>query len=224
MSASILIYDIPEVVKPRLPHRLTPAGFLRPVAVRIQGSAWVIQERDLRAVAAQLSEWRSLGITWNTVRFHEDEGETLAMLVITNIRSQVREKIDNAREAVAAECASLELGSVESEKRFRTRRNVIIRESRRMIAEVRQAAGRFGIQAEHLDGGAGWGVMVDSLDARMKRLCDSFATAVRKVRAKNGSGDAAARSAALGEIPPDVFADYCDENDVPHSIRDAFGL
>lgn len=217
MSASLLIYDIPENAGIK-----NPSWELRRWAFRINLSCWVIRTADIPY--GLLGRMQKKGATWHAVKFDAGEDEKLVAMAVDAINSELQKAIDRGE---ASEGRAVRLGDrlEDSDARFRAyrkRSGAINRRLARMIKYAQEAAGRFGIETErfslaaHMD-------RVNLLWVAMQRRARAYSEAAEKLAAES-PGDPMAAALHADAVPAAVAADYIDDrkDGAGAELREAF--
>jgi hypothetical protein len=216
LSACLLIYDIPERSSVRNPSRR-----LRSVAVRVNLSCWVIREGDIPY--ALLNEMALGGATWHVVRFDAGESVKLVGMAVEAIKRDIRDAMRRANRSADAAGRRLDNSTddpSEAKRRFAERARPIIRRLNRLLADVKQAAERFGIDPNAISL-ADAHASVSALQAGMLSRAKAYGEAVEQIRLLGDS--AMARAAAADLVPIGILADDIDDHDGDSTaLREAF--
>jgi hypothetical protein len=207
MRASILAYYIPETV-----DVTNPSGRLRRLGFRIDGSVWVIPTGDLPY--KYLHDLERRGVTWHAVEFGENEGAKLVRMATAAITAEIRRGLASAERSAAMAIVELE-GSEEplaAEIRYNRQTGDIVRRVNNLVKDMREVAGRFGIDAAELMNCASGQVV--SIKAGMRERARLYAAAIDELRAVAGDNDPMVKAALKDNAPPLILADYMEDNDV----------
>jgi hypothetical protein len=211
-----LIYDIPE--KSRVPN---PSRRLRPIAVRVNLSCWVVREGDIPY--ALLHEMARGGATWHVVRFDASEGAKLVGMAVEAIKRDIRDAMRRANRSADAAAQKLDPAAedpTEVKRRYAERARPVVRRLLRLLADVRKAAERFGIEPESVSL-ADAHAAVSALQAGMLARARAYGEAVEQARML---GDAAMAGAAAADlVPAGILADDIDDRGGDAgALREAF--
>ncbi len=204
LQACLLIYDIPE--RSSVPN---PSRRLRPMAVRVNLSCWVIREGDIPY--SLLHEMATGGATWHVVRFDASEGAKLVGMAVASLKRDIRDAMRRANQSVSAASRSLDPTAdnpTEAKRRYAERARPIVRRLVKLLSDVQKAAERFGIDRATLsltDAMAG----VNSLQAGMLARARAYSEAIEQVRTLGDS--AMANAAAADLVPAGILADDIDD-------------
>lgn len=207
----LLIYDIPE-----RSGIANPSVRLRRLAIRINLSCWVVRENDLPY--ALLDSMRTRGAIWHAIKFDSGEVEKLLELALEQIRKELKAAVSRALQQQRSAEGVLEdadMGEPERRAAYRARAVAIVRRTQRLVAAMKSGAERFGIV--NFDGQfSGMSASVSGMDAAVKALCAALGITLGRARK---SGVAAVRqgaaSASADVMPADIFADLCEDHDIP---------
>src|SRR5687767_14905134 len=135
LQACLLIYDIPE--RSSVPN---PSRRLRPIAVRVNLSCWVIREGDIPY--ALLHEMAAGGAMWHVVRFDASEGPKLVGMAVEAMKRDIRDAMQRANRS--AEVAGRRMETTqetpsEARRRFAVQSRPIIRRLTRLLSDVQKA-------------------------------------------------------------------------------------
>jgi hypothetical protein len=208
LSACLLIYDIPD--SSNYPN---PSGRLRPLAIRIQLSGWVIPERDIPY--GLITEMRSAGCTVDIVKFDASQGANLLDLAIRSIRMDIRKALENARRT--RERAENRLTGEESPeeavrryRRFRREQSQITRRLRLLLNQFRQATERFGIDPSSVDL-TGSVAAVQSIRAGMETRVQAYRKMMENLDVRFGRDNGITAAMRRDAIPAGIVADWAED-------------
>lgn len=217
VQACLLIYDIPE--RSNVPN---PSDDLRPMAVRVNLSCWVIREGDIPYHL--LNDMKAGGASWHVVKFDAGEAGKLAAMAIEALKRDTRDAIKRAREAQRKAEERLKSGeNAESVARYVQRGREAVSRLRRLLADFRKAAERMGLDVGSLSLDTARTAVdaLHSIYSNRARLYAEAATAAGSVDASDARAMGAA--AKSDRVPAVILADYLDDNGGNGApLRDAF--
>lgn len=198
--------------------------------IRITKSCWVVMESDLNrgAMLGIIRIMNENGVKNYSVPFDNSGMCTLREMAIANIRTEIEERLADARATRDAAFERLENESdanfVARRRRFMSAARAIERRIKRSLDLVAGAAARFGINSTDI------GVEIAAADCEiiadvMARRAATFATAHGILTRRGGMSRTVAEQLSTGEMPAAIVADWlcdADETEAGDALRDAF--
>jgi hypothetical protein len=208
LSACLLIYDIPDDAN--FPN---PSGRLRPIAIRIQFSGWVIPERDIPY--GLITEMRSAGCTVDIVKFDASQGANLINLAIRSIRMEITKAFANARKTRdrAENRLTGDENPAEAVRRyrqFRREQSGITRRLRALLEQFRRATERFGIDPASVDL-MGSMAAVRSIRTGMEVRVQAYRKMMEDLDVRFGRDNGITAAMRRDMIPAGIVADYAQD-------------
>lgn len=201
-----LFYDVPTNAD--LDH---PSQWLRGIAVRLNGSVWLMHESDLPSF--RVLEMEREGVDWFTLPVDTTDAEHILKIVTKKLVSEIREVVASAQsncDTASLRAERSKKTAKEVEKGYRYRCNAIIKDAGKKIQQYRKAAQRFGVSPESLRL-PGARQTMESLRSAVLEKCRAYAEAAREVEARS-PGSPMAKAARKGQVPAAILADYAQDN------------
>lgn len=218
MNASLLVYDIPDAS-----GVANPSGRLRRLGVRVNLSAWVIPTSDIPY--AFLHRLAARGVTWHAVKFDASEGDKLIELATSAIKLELQRGIASARRSAADAAAELETADepAAAELRFNRQTRAIVARVNKLIKDMRECAGRFGVDIGERALTAETAVV--RIKAGMHERARIYAEAAGLIRKATGNpNDPMAAAIDADRAPHYAAADYlADHGGDSSPLQEAFG-
>jgi hypothetical protein len=207
MNACLLTYDIPEnaTYTDRYGRERpfpSPAPQLRPYAIHLELSAWVLREGNIPH--ALIGRILASGGRAHVVKFAPEEGAKVVEMAVASVRKSVRDglaraeaSIKSAERAADRDQANPDLEAQEARKRFARRTGATMRRLSRLLKDLRSAAGKFGIDPDHVQLNQA-GNHVTSFNEAIRVRAERLLSLAAELRAQTGNPDdamAAARKA-----------------------------
>ncbi len=206
MSAPyLLMYDIPETVKIGNPTR-----WLRPIAVRMNKSVWIIQEDNIPY--RQLDELEHHGVTWYTIPFDVRAMGDIVEVVIRSVVADIRGVVQRSNDSCAKLTRTIRgrKGLVADKvKLHRKKVAPILRKMGREIIALRSAAQTFGVDPIAI----GYEAAESSIRGLRSAMLTKGKTMLEAARQLELTypNDPMAKAVRTGGVPAGVLSDYLED-------------
>lgn len=217
MSATcLLVYDIPDSAGIR-----NPSSRLRPIAVRINLSGWIIKKDDVPY--ALLNEMRLQGANWHVVEFPDNQAPVLLAMAREALRKEVEAVVASAKKtARKTEMAQLTADGEGDPKAYLRAVKAALRRADVKLDAYRTAARRFGVDGAEFGLNAAMrnvSCLRDSVEVKAAAYVRMIEQA-SEIPGLEGIADAASRDA----VPAEILMDALEDAGVDVSpARTAFG-
>lgn len=208
MQACLLIYDVPTGAVPMNQH---PCVRLRPLAIRLQLSGWVILEGNIPY--NYLTYLTEQGCQWDVIKFDQGENKKLIQKAIQSVKNEIRATIKSARDSFQSCSAQLNADDMVPEdkaKRFDRNTKATIKRLKQTLADLRQAASTFGIGDNDLNIVEAF-QQVNVIQATIAAKAAEYTRAINELAKLRGNGDGMVRAARADQVPAGILADYLDD-------------
>jgi len=216
MQACLLIYDVPTGSIPMAEH---PCVRLRPIAVRLQLSGWVIMEGNIPYT--YLHYLTEKGCTWDVIKFDQAENEKIIQKAIASTKNEIKATIQSARKSYTDSCARFSDGSMVPEdalKKYDTNTKATVKRLKQTLADLRKAASTFGIGDKDLNVVDAF-QQVNALQASIAEKAKEYSRVVNELAKQRGENDGMVRMARADQVPAGVLADYAEEHGVKGTAK-----
>jgi hypothetical protein len=162
-----------------------------------------------------LDEWTHCGVRWHLVPFAAEAAKQILNLATETLRSQIAAIQASADKSLTEagsklsedEAAAHGPGSAEvAYKLYHRRSRRICRRAQRLLADAEAAARCFGVQQGELPLGEARAAVQGLQSAAQQRAALYTALALQV------AGTAMEAAASASEVPPEILADYIEEN------------